>query len=106
MNGCIENTDLLLDTAQLAALIVLESGGETSRAEEIATINDYVCPRCFLIEGCPRCAEKAKTALESDRVAMMDGKFAIISKPTTKKAAEAALRACGLEAIFSLPVLD
>ncbi len=32
------NTDLLIDTAQLAALIVLESGGETSRAEEIATI--------------------------------------------------------------------
>lgn len=31
-------SDLLLDTAQLAALIVLESGGETSRAEEIATI--------------------------------------------------------------------
>lgn len=38
MSNCIENTDLLLDTAQLAALIVLESGGETSRAEEIATI--------------------------------------------------------------------
>ncbi len=38
MNNCVENTDLLLDTAQLAALIVLESGGETSRAEEIATI--------------------------------------------------------------------
>ena len=38
MNSCVENTDLLLDTAQLAALIVLESGGETSRAEEIATI--------------------------------------------------------------------
>ncbi len=38
MSNCTENTDLLLDTAQLAALIVLESGGETSRAEEIATI--------------------------------------------------------------------
>jgi uncharacterized membrane protein YjjP (DUF1212 family) len=38
MSNCVENTDLLLDTAQLAALIVLESGGETSRAEEIATI--------------------------------------------------------------------
>ncbi|MBO5040915.1 MAG: threonine/serine exporter family protein [Clostridia bacterium] len=38
MNNCVETTDLLLDTAQLAALIVLESGGETSRAEEIATI--------------------------------------------------------------------
>ncbi len=38
MSNCVEKTDLLLDTAQLAALIVLESGGETSRAEEIATI--------------------------------------------------------------------
>jgi uncharacterized membrane protein YjjP (DUF1212 family) len=38
MSNCVENTDLLLDTAQIAALIVLESGGETSRAEEIATI--------------------------------------------------------------------
>ncbi len=32
-----DTTELLLDTAQLAALIVLESGGEASRAEEIAT---------------------------------------------------------------------
>lgn len=32
------SSDLLLSTAQLAALIVLESGGETSRAEETATI--------------------------------------------------------------------
>lgn len=32
------NADLLLRTAQLAAITVLESGGETSRAEEIATI--------------------------------------------------------------------
>lgn len=30
--------ELLLNTAQLAAMIVLESGGETSRAEETATI--------------------------------------------------------------------
>ena len=35
--------ELLLDTAQLAALTVLESGGETSRAEEIATI---ICRSC------------------------------------------------------------
>lgn len=33
-----DEAGLLLDTAKLAALIVLESGGETSRAEEIATI--------------------------------------------------------------------
>lgn len=33
-----DDTDLLVSTAQLAALIILESGGETSRAEETATI--------------------------------------------------------------------
>ncbi len=33
-----DGASLLIDTARLAALIVLESGGETSRAEEIATI--------------------------------------------------------------------
>lgn len=36
--GTREYTDLLLESAELAALIVLESGGETSRAEEIAAI--------------------------------------------------------------------
>lgn len=44
MNDMTTNTEstqfaeLLLSTAQLAAITVLESGGETSRAEEIATI--------------------------------------------------------------------
>lgn len=44
MNDIKTNTEstqyaeLLLNTAQLAAITVLESGGETSRAEEIATI--------------------------------------------------------------------
>lgn len=77
-----------------------------AKADEIASADAYVCRRCFLIPGCPMCAEKAKRALEVDSVAMMDGKFAIISKSTTQKAAEAALRACGLEAVLSIPVLD
>lgn len=34
----VDDTELLVSTAQLAALIILESGGETSRAEETATI--------------------------------------------------------------------
>lgn len=33
-----DRTDLVVDTAQLAALTILESGGETSRAEETASI--------------------------------------------------------------------
>ncbi len=33
-----DETDLLVDVAQLAAVIILENGGETSRAEETATI--------------------------------------------------------------------
>ncbi len=33
-----DNTDLLVDVAQLAAVIILENGGETSRAEETAII--------------------------------------------------------------------
>ena len=33
-----DDMDLLAATAQLAAVIILESGGETSRAEETATI--------------------------------------------------------------------
>lgn len=33
-----DDTDLLVDTAQLAALVILENGGETFRAEETAVI--------------------------------------------------------------------
>jgi homoserine dehydrogenase len=73
---------------------------------EIADADAYACRRCFLIEGCPKCAEKAKAAFGVDQVAMLDSKFAIISKPTTKKAAEAILTAAGLTPVWSLPVLD
>jgi homoserine dehydrogenase len=73
---------------------------------EIADADAYACRRCFLIEGCPKCAEKAKAAFGVDQVAMLDSKFAIISKPTTKKAAEAILTAAGLAPVWSLPVLD
>lgn len=34
----VDNTDLVVDTAQLAALVILENGGETFRAEETAVI--------------------------------------------------------------------
>ena len=74
---------------------------------DVASIDDYVCRRCLVIEGCPRCADKAKLALNAEDVRMLEGgKFAIVSAPTTAKAAEAALTACGLKAVLTLPVLD
>ena len=74
---------------------------------DVASIDDYVCRRCLVIEGCPRCADKAKLALNTEDVRMLEGgKFAIVSAPTTAKAAEAALTACGLKAVLTLPVLD
>ena len=76
-------------------------------ADDVANADDYVCRYCFLIEGCSRYAEKAKAALETDTVAMLEGgKFAVISKPMTKNAALAALNSCGLTAKLTLPVLD
>lgn len=75
--------------------------------DEIADAGDYSCRRCFLIEGCPKCAAKAKTALHTeDCVFVEDGKFSVVSAPMTEKDATAALTATGLQPVFCLPVLD
>jgi homoserine dehydrogenase len=74
---------------------------------DVADPADYVCRYCYLIEGCPKCAAKAKAALETETCEFIcEGKFAVISKPTTKQKADEALAAAGLEAVLSLPVLD
>lgn len=74
---------------------------------EIADAGDYSCRRCYLIEGCPKCAAKAKTALNTeDCVFVEDGKFAVVSAPMTEKDATAALAVTGLQPVFCLPVLD
>ena len=75
-------------------------------ADDVAPADKYVARRCFLIEGCPRCAEKAKAALKTEEVAMLDGKFAIVSAPMTASDADAALSSVGLASLWSLPVLD
>ncbi len=75
--------------------------------DEIADAGDYSCRRCYLIEGCPKCAAKAKTALNTeDCVFVEDGKFAVVSAPMTEKDAATALAATGLQPVFCLPVLD
>ena len=76
-------------------------------ADEIASADVYRCRRVYLIEGCHRCAEKAMAALGADQyTAVENGRFAIVSTPTTQSAALAALAACDLQPVLSMPVLD
>lgn len=76
-------------------------------ADEIANADDYACRRCYLFEGCPKCAEKAKKALRTeDCVFVEDGKFAVVSARMTAKETSSALAPTGLNAVFCLPVLD
>jgi homoserine dehydrogenase len=76
-------------------------------AEMLADPADYTCRRCYLIEGCPKCAAKAKAALGTEEcVFITDTKFAVISPAMRARDAEAAIGSTGLEPIFCLPVLD
>ncbi len=80
---------------------------KTATPEDCADAGDYACRRVYLIEGCPKCAEKAKAALNTEEVVFVtDGRFAVVSAAMTAKEAAARFAATGLEAIFCLPVLD
>ena len=74
---------------------------------EVADAREFVSHYCYVFEGCSKCAEKAKAALDSEECAFIEGsKFAVISKKMSKKNADAAIDGTGLEPLFSLPVLD
>ncbi|MBQ2249477.1 MAG: homoserine dehydrogenase [Clostridia bacterium] len=78
-----------------------------AKTEDVADANAFVCRRCYLIEGCPRCAEKAKRALGAEICEFVrEGAFFVVSRPMSGKEAEEALSSTGLEAVFCLPVLD
>ena len=74
---------------------------------DAADAKDFVCRRCYVIEGCSRCAEKAKAALQTEEsVALEGGRFAVVSSRMTQTDADAAIAATGLKPLFCLPVLD
>ncbi|MBR3895048.1 MAG: homoserine dehydrogenase [Clostridia bacterium] len=80
---------------------------KNASAADVAQKGDYACRRCYVIDGCPKCAEKAKTALGADGFeTVADGKFAIISRVMSEQEAEAAIAATGVSVVFCLPVLD
>lgn len=76
-------------------------------ADAVADSADYVCRRCYVIDGCPKCAEKAKTALGAESYeCVADGKFAVVSRMMSEREASAAMEAAGVQVAFCLPVLD
>ena len=76
-------------------------------AEDVADADAYATRRVYLLRGCPKCAAKAMEALGVGAYTTVeDGLFAVVSKPVTATAGLAALTACGLEPILSMPVLD
>ncbi|MBQ8214001.1 MAG: homoserine dehydrogenase [Clostridia bacterium] len=74
---------------------------------DIADPELYVCRRCYVIEGCARCAEKAKKAFDTEEcIFINDSQFAVVSAPMTAKSADQALASTGLDAKFCMPILD
>ena len=74
---------------------------------DIANPALYVCRRCYVIEGCAKCAEKAKKAFGTEEcIFINDSQFAVVTTPMTAKSAAQALASTGLEAKLCLPILD
>ncbi len=74
---------------------------------DIASPDGYACRRCYVIDGCPKCAQKAQNALGADCfVELGEGKFAVVSKSLCAKDAAAAIASTGVAVAFVLPVLD
>ncbi len=76
--------------------------------EDMASVADRVCRRCFVMEGCAKCAEKTKEFFgnESYTVDSENGTFAFISRPMNEAEADAAVKACKKELRWTMPVLD
>ena len=76
-------------------------------ADDVADADAYSVRRVYVIKGCPKCAQEAMEALGAGEFSTVEeGVFALVSAPTTASRGVAALAACGLEPILSLPVLD
>ena len=77
-------------------------------ADASASVEDRVCRRCYVMEGCAKCAEKTKEffGYDSYKVDEEKGTFAFISRPMSGKEADAAVAACKKTLCWTMPVLD
>ena len=74
---------------------------------DLAPIDNYVCRRVYVVEGCQKCAEKAKSTFEVDRTEFFTGGyFAVVTPALSGKEAAERFAKTGLDAKFVLPILD
>ena len=125
-NGILVNADMLgktffygagagkLPTASAVVSDILHAADgsanlpiwETATPDRLADASDRVCRRAFFFKGCARCAEAIKSEFGYETFVLRDGAFAFISRPMSGKEAENAVRSCGKELCWTLPVLD
>ena len=81
---------------------------EIATGEDMAKAEDRVCRRCFVMEGCSKCAEKTKDFFGYDSYVVdeKNGSFAFISRPMNDKEASEAVAACKKALCWTMPVLD
>ncbi|MBO4308575.1 MAG: homoserine dehydrogenase [Clostridia bacterium] len=79
---------------------------EKATPDRVADPADRVCRRAFFFKGCERCAEATKAHFGYEKFVLRNGGFAFIGCPMNGKETEKAIRACGKELCWTLPVLD
>ncbi len=106
-----------LPTASAVVADILNAASPTSRPkalawavateEDLADADERVCRRCFVLEGCAKCAEKCKSHFGYESyIVLEDGAFAFISRPMNGAEAKAALADCKKDLRWTMPVLD
>ena len=81
---------------------------EIASQKDLASVDERICRRCFVMEGCAKCAEKTKEFFGFDtyEVDEKNGTFAFISRPMNNKEANEAVAGCKKTLCWTMPVLD
>ncbi len=80
---------------------------KVAEKSDLADPADRVCRRCFVLNGCEKCAEKNKVLFGyNSYVVNENGTFAFLSRPMSGWEADDAAAACKNELVWTMPVLD
>lgn len=81
---------------------------EVASDGDMADVADRVCRRCYVMEGCAKCAEKTKAFFGYDSYVVdeTNGTFAFIGNAMSEKESEEAVLACKKTLCWTMPVLD
>ncbi len=102
-------------SAVVADVVSIAAGnaGATAPRWRIASKEDYAdpadrsCRRVVVMEGCSKCADKARELFDFKAcVVRENGTFAFLSESMTGKELESALQSCKSPLVWTMPVLD